>query len=82
MQRQITVRHLFGVALLGCMVAALFGAKPLAAWVDTSPLSGTVIQQVADTWRDVAERTGLTRPYETLHIAVRQFEAMRFAARD
>ena len=39
-----------GIALVGCFVAALFGADPLAAWVDASVAGGTVVQQAADAW--------------------------------
>jgi hypothetical protein len=65
---------LLGVALLACLTAAVFGAAPLAAWVDGSVLAGTVAQQAADGWLETAGRLGLTRPYESARRAVRAIE--------
>ncbi|HEY2619812.1 MAG TPA: hypothetical protein VGI78_20890 [Acetobacteraceae bacterium] len=66
---------MLGIAILSCFVAALFGAAPLAAWVDASILSGTVVQQVADSWHELTQRVGFDRPYEALRRAVREAEA-------
>jgi hypothetical protein len=70
----INPRQLLGLALLTCVVAALFGAKPLAGWVDTSVLADTIVQQTADEWLSVTQRLGFDRPYEVLRQAVRQAE--------
>ncbi len=71
----ITPRRLLGIAILSCFVAALFGAAPLAAWVDASMVSGTVVQQVADNWHELTQRVGFDRPYNALRRAVRDAEA-------
>jgi len=65
---------LLGVALLACLTAAVFGAAPLAAWVDGSVFAGTVVQQAADGWLEAAGRLGLTRPYAAARRAVRDLE--------
>ena len=70
----VTPRQLLGIAVLGCVVAALFGATPLAAWVDESVAGGTTVQLTADAWRDLTQRIGLDRPYEALRHAVRNAE--------
>ena len=54
----VTPRKLLGIAVLGCCVAALFGAAPLAAWVDASIAGGTVVQQAADAWHELTQRFG------------------------
>jgi len=77
-QPEVTPRGLLGIALLGCLVAALFGAAPLAAWVDSSIAEATVVQQVADAWHDMARRLMLDRPYDALRRAVRDAEAAQF----
>ena len=41
----VTPRRLLGIALLACITAALFGAAPLAAWVDHSVAGGTVVHR-------------------------------------
>jgi hypothetical protein len=71
----VTPRQLLGIALVGCCVAALFGAAPLAAWVDASVVSGTVVQQAADGWHGLTRRVGFDRPYDVLRGAVRDAEA-------
>lgn len=71
----VTARQLLGIALLGCIVAALFGAVPLAAWVDASIAGGTVVQQAADAWLGLTQRVGLDRPYDALRHAIRDAEA-------
>ena len=58
----MTPRSCLRIALLGCLVAALFGAAPLAAWVDASIAAGTVVQQAADAWRELTQRVGLEAP--------------------
>jgi hypothetical protein len=70
----VTPRQLLGIAVLGCVVAALFGAAPLSAWVDQSVAAGTTVQVVADAWRDLTQRVGLDRPYDALRHAVRDAE--------
>lgn len=73
----VTPRQLLGIAVLGCLVAALFGATPLSAWVDASVAGGSVVQQIADAWRDLTQRVELDRPYEALRHAVRDAENTR-----
>jgi hypothetical protein len=70
----VTPRQLLGLAVLSCLVAALFGAAPLAAWVDASVADGTVVQQAADGWNQLAQRIGLDRPYDALRHLVRDAE--------
>jgi len=76
----VTPRGLLGVALIGSVVAALFGAMPLAAWVDALPdFPGvSTAQQTADGWREVARVLRLDGPYNALHRAVRDAEGARF----
>lgn len=76
----VTPRGLLAVALTGSIVAALFGAAPLAAWADALPESraATILQQAADTWRDLAQRVDFDRPYSGLRRAVRDAESARF----
>jgi hypothetical protein len=71
----VTPRQLLEIAVLSCFVAALFGAAPLAAWVDASIVGGTVVQQAADHWHEVTQRIGFDRPYDALRRAVRDAEA-------
>jgi hypothetical protein len=71
----VTPRKLLGIAVLGCCVAALFGAAPLAAWVDASIAGGTILQQAADTWHELTQRFGFDGPYDALRHAVRDAEA-------
>jgi hypothetical protein len=73
----VTPRQLLGIAALSCFVAALFGAAPLAAWVDASIADGTVVQQAADSWRGLTQRAGFDRPYDALRHAVRDAESAR-----
>jgi hypothetical protein len=75
-------KRLLMLALLACVVAATFGAKPLAAWVDASLVSGTFVQDAVDEWSDVMQRIGVTRPYDVLRRAIRDAEAARFPGRD
>ena len=70
----VTPRQLLGVALLGCLIASVFGAAPLAAWVDASIAAGTVVQQAADAWHDTMQGAGLDGPYRALRDAVRTAE--------
>jgi hypothetical protein len=79
MDNVITPRRLLAIALLGCIVAALFGAAPLAAWVDGSIARGTVIDQAAQDWLAIAQHFGFDRPYNAVRRAVRDAEALRFA---
>ena len=72
-----TPRQRLTIALLSCIVAALFGATPLAAWVDASIVAGTAVQQAADAWLELTQRVGLDRPYDLLHRIVRDAEAAR-----
>ena len=76
----VTPRGLLAVALLGSVLAALFGAVPLAAWTDALPDSPIAVplQQAADTWRDVAQRIGFDRPYDVLRQAVRKAEGAHY----
>ena len=76
----ITPCGLLAVALLGSVVALLFGAVPLAAWADALPGSPITVplQQAADTWRDVVQRVGFDQPYDVLRTAVRKAEAAHF----
>jgi hypothetical protein len=74
---RVTPRQLLGIAVLGCFVAALFGATPLSAWVDASVAGGSVVQQVADGWRDLTQRVGFDGPYDALRHAVRNAETAR-----
>ena len=70
----ITPRQLLGTALVCCIVAALLGAAPLAAWVDTSIAAGTVVQQAANDWLSLTQSVGLDRPYDVLRHAIRDAE--------
>ncbi len=70
----VTARQLLKSALVCCAVAALLGATPLAAWVDTSIIAGTVVQQAADDWLALTQRVGLDRPYDALRHAIRDAE--------
>lgn len=79
---RVSPTHLLMLALLACVVAATLGAKPLAAWVDASLLSGTLVQSAVDEWSDAMERIGVTRPYDVLRHAIRDAEAARFPGRD
>jgi hypothetical protein len=72
----VTPRQLLAIALLGCFVAALFGATPLAAWVDTTVGDGTTLQEAADTWLELTQRAQLDRPYIALRHAVRTVEGL------
>jgi hypothetical protein len=74
----LNARGLLLMALLGCGSAAVFGAAPLAAWVDGSIANGTVIQQAADAWLHLTQRAGLDRPYDSLRRDVRDAEASHF----
>jgi hypothetical protein len=74
----LNARGLLLMALLGCGSAAVFGAAPLAAWVDGSIANGTVIQQAADAWLHLTQRAGLDRPYDSLRRDVRDAEAAHF----
>jgi len=58
-----TPRQLLGTVVVGCFVAALFGADPLAARVDASVAGGTVLQQAADGWHALTQLVGFDRPY-------------------
>jgi len=78
----ITPKRLLVLALLACVIAATLGAQPLAAWVDASVASGTVLQDAVDTWSDAIQRVGLDRPYDMLRHAVRDAEAVRFPGGD
>ena len=75
-------KQLVVLALLACVVAATLGAKPLAAWVDVSLISGTFVQVAVDDWSDVMQSIGVTRPYNVLRRAIRDAEAARFPGRD
>ncbi|HLY87364.1 MAG TPA: hypothetical protein VKQ27_00125 [Acetobacteraceae bacterium] len=79
---RVSPRHLLMLALLACVVAATLGAKPLAAWVDASLVSGTLVQGAVDEWSDAMQRIGMTRPYDMLRHAIRDAEAARFPGRD
>ena len=70
----VTLRQLFGASLLACATAAVFGAKPLADWVDGSIVAGTVVQDAADGWLALTQKAGLERPYDLLRAAIRQAE--------
>ena len=70
----MTPRRLLCIALLACFTAALFGAAPLAAWVEASIAGGTVVQQAADTWLGVTRRIGLGGPYDALRRGMRDLE--------
>ena len=72
----VAPRRLLGIALVGCFVAALFGADPLAAWVDASVAGGTVVQQAADAWLGLTQRLGFDRPCDALRHAVREVAAL------
>lgn len=70
-------RQLLGTAMVGCFVAALFGADPLAARVDASAVAGgTVVQQAADGWRVLTQLVGFDRPYDALRHEVREVVAL------
>jgi hypothetical protein len=77
-QRRVTPGSLLAIAMLGCLTAAVFGAAPLAAWVNTSILGGTAVEQAAAAWLGVTQRLGLDRPYAVLRRVVRDAEAARF----
>jgi hypothetical protein len=77
-QPSVTPRNLLAITLLGSFTAAVFGAAPLAVWVDASLASGTVIEQAADAWHEQMQRLGLDRPYVTLRRTLRDAEAARF----
>jgi hypothetical protein len=77
-QPGVTPRNLLAIALLGCFTASVFGAAPLAAWVDASPAGGTELQQAADAWHEQMQRLGVDRPYAALRRTVRDAEAARF----
>ncbi|MEJ0016468.1 MAG: hypothetical protein WDN25_07875 [Acetobacteraceae bacterium] len=70
----MTARQRFGLALLVCFVAALFGARPLAGWVAASAFAGTPVQQAADAWLDLTGRVGLDRPYDALRRTIHRLE--------
>ncbi len=70
----VTARQLLGLAMLACLSAAVFGAKPLAAWVANSIVADTVVQKAADDWLSLTQWLGLDRPYDTLRQAVREAE--------
>ena len=70
----MTPPKLLGIALLACLVAAVFGAAPLAAWVAASNAGGTVVQEAADAWLTMTQRVGLDRPYNLLHHTIREVE--------
>lgn len=72
----VTPRQLLGTAMVGCFVAALFGADPLAARVDASVAGGTVVQQAADRWRALTQLAGFDRPYDALRHEVREVVAL------
>jgi len=78
----VSPKQLLRSALLACVVAAVFGAKPFAAWVDGSMVAGTVVQQAADGWEGVMQRIGLDQVYVTLRASVRTTEAARFEGSD
>ena len=82
MPASVSPKGLLMFALLACVVAATLGAQPLAAWVDASLASGTVLQEAADDWADAMRSAGLDRPYDTLRHAVRNAEDVRFPGGD
>lgn len=82
MPGDVSPKRLLMLALLACVVAATLGAQPLAAWVDASEASGTVVQDVVDTWSDTMQRIGFDRPYEKLRHLVRDAEAAHFPGGD
>jgi hypothetical protein len=74
----VTPRQLLAIALLACFVAALFGATPLAAWVDTTVGGdGTTLQEAADTWLELTQRARLDQPYIGLRQLVQAAEGVR-----
>jgi hypothetical protein len=77
MPASVTPRQLLVIALLGCFVAALFGATPLAAWVDTTFGDGTTLQEAADTWLELTQRARLDQPYIALRQLVQAAESIR-----
>jgi hypothetical protein len=72
----VTPRQLLDTVMMGCFVAALFGADPLVARVDASVAGGTVVQQAADGWRALTQLAGFDRPYDVLRHAVREVVAL------
>jgi hypothetical protein len=76
----VTPRELLAVVLIGSVVAVLFGAVPLARWVNALPdFPGvSTAQQAADRWREVARGWQLDAPYDALHRAARDAEGARF----
>jgi hypothetical protein len=81
-EKRVDAKRLVMLALLACVVAAMFGAKPLASWVDASLVSGTFVQDAIDEWSDAMQRIGVTFPYDVLRRAIRDAEAARFPGRD
>jgi hypothetical protein len=77
-QASVTRGHLLAIALLGCFTAAIFGAAPLAAWVDASIMGETAVAQTTQAWLGLTQRIGLDRPYDAVRRAVRAAEAARF----
>ena len=70
--RPVTPRRLFALLLLGGLVALPFGSRPLAAWAEHLPDWAGPLRDAAATWDTVAERAGLTVPYDTVHAWVRE----------
>lgn len=75
-------KRLLTLALLACVVAATLGAQPLAAWVNASIVTGTFLQDAANSWLSVTQHVGLDRPYTILRHAIRDAEAAQFPGRD
>ncbi len=67
----VSPSRLLGIALLACVVAAVFTAKPLAAWIDDSAAEGTMVQTAADAWLAATQRLGLNQLYDDMHDLVR-----------
>ena len=63
--------HLLRLVLLACGVAAVFGAEPLATWVDGSIAAGTIVQTAADSWYAAMQQIGLDQPYDAVRNMIR-----------
>jgi hypothetical protein len=80
MTSSVTPRGLLAVALFGCLVAAMFGAAPLAAWANG--FDPTVLGPAADAWQNAMQAIGMDRFGDALRFGVRFVEAARFTPGD
>lgn len=69
----LTPARLVRVLLIGCAMALVFGARPLADWAGRLPPGWESVQVATAWWADAMARIGLGAPYDALHQLVRRW---------